>query len=119
MRPDAGWEHSAFQHEARRPSCNRVGYQDYGASTDNFDVPNRAIQALDLNRALIMCHDGGAAEREAFSNTKVFARGAHFQLIQGATHGEHVAVQYEKRHRGWASAECPPIFPLLDNTNHG
>jgi hypothetical protein len=89
------------------------------ASTDNFDVLNRAIQALDLNRALIMCHDGGAAEREAFSNTKVFARGAHFQLIQGATHGEHVAVQYEKRHRGWASAECPPIFPLLDNTNHG
>ena len=89
------------------------------ASTDNFDVPNRIIQALDLNRALITCHDGGAKEREAFSNTKVFARGAHLQLIKGATYGEHVAVQYEQHDRAWASAECPPIFPLLDNISHG
>ena len=66
-----------------------------------------------------MCHDGGAAEREAFSNTKVFARGAHFQLIQGATYGEHVAAQYEQHDRGRASAECPRIFRLLDSIDRG
>ncbi len=61
----------------------------------------------------------GAAEREALSKTKEFARTAHLQLIKGVTYGEHVAVQYEQHDRGWASAECPPIFPLLDNINHG